>query len=171
MYSSKDIESLERGPTIYSDQFKDLLHSLSDWVFRKENGKLNLTINDFMDNLWNLYLDYFQFHIEDAKFYASQYHDLIVDNYSYIHERYISKTIYRIRSADDYESKWDLACKFRSNIEVFQEIFGHIVGKINSEGFDDIVEYVEDCKGTTRGFSREMDKVPQSHWWWFRGID
>jgi len=159
------MEIIEEEDQAYCDQLKELLASLKTWDQFQNEVDLEISIEEFMDRLWELYLDYFQFHQEEAKICLLDFQELLISQVPNINKHYVAESMSAIISADDFQDPWEIACKWRSRIEAFHELFGYLTGRLED---DEIVEFVEERKDWTKtGVPMQREKIPKSHWWWF----
>ncbi|MCE5318346.1 MAG: hypothetical protein LLG04_13430 [Parachlamydia sp.] len=118
-----------------------------------------------MDEMGALYLDYFQYHLEEAQAIGLQYATDICWAAKAINMCYIYKLWSRALHADDWSDIWLEVCWGRTNIEAFHAMFGEFVRELDVAG---ILEYMESKKGHEKVDLRQIPKnVPKSHWWWF----
>lgn len=149
---------------VYLDKLTALLKSAKEWE-NIEGFAYEIAVENFMIELGQLYLEYFQFHPEDAKICAIDFQPLLPLLVEPINENYISPIMRGINHADSWDDPWERACWLRTNIEAFHTLFGDIAGRLDDE---DIIEYMEGMKGSA---VISYDKIPKvvtkNHWWWF----
>jgi hypothetical protein len=133
-------------------------------------------IKAFMNAIGNLYMDYFQHHIDEAKAClaevqacgGSRYQENYGKDLEHINLYYIWEIVRRLENTDwAWDDPWELACRLRTNVEAFDMMFSEVSKqKLRT---DEIVEFV----GARRGgpcicLPSEIPKnAPASHWWWF----
>ncbi len=138
----------------FNNKLLNLLDSIKTWYIAK----------NFMDELWPLYLDYFQYHLEEAQIASINYQTLLADNIDVIQYRYVYKqfdAVERITSNEYEDPPWELACEVRSTIEAFNDMFGFL-GRLECE---ELVKwqlmYNKESGGGKKSFN-----APPNHWWW-----
>lgn len=141
----KQIESIR--------QWNDLFEDKQEWA-----------VESFMDAIGRLFLDYYQFHLEESQACALKYQTLLENSVDSI-ITYIINLEHRLRSADAMDDPWETACWGRTNIEAVISMFGEPMKYLDSGGIE---EYMQERKGKTCLERRLIPKnVPSSHWWWF----
>lgn len=125
-----------------------------------------LATKKFMNHLGDLYLDFFQVHHDEAKACAEGYQDVLKNELSTLNVFYCLNLVAKLNKSDEYDSPWALACRGRTNIEAFNEMFGDFTHeKLPTKVLD---EYMEARKGLVGLSKDEIPKnAPSSHWWWF----
>ncbi len=123
-----------------------------------------MALQNLMDSLGLLYLEYFQFHLEEAMAFGSAQEPLLRLAARHIDEDYISLLRDLTLRLDEPEL-WERACWDRTRVEAFNAMFGEIVGRLD-------LEFVERrMQRAKHNFSVEDHRVPRnapkSHWWWF----
>lgn len=118
-----------------------------------------------MQKIGNLFLEYFQFHIQDAINIGEEFVEDILWAVRLINEHYVYRIQIKLVSASSWDDVWPTACATATNIEAFAMMFGEIVGELNAQG---IWEYIEERKDIESLEPRQGPKnVPKYHWWWF----
>lgn len=125
-------------------------------------------IQFFMTWIGYLYLDYFQFHLNEANEIGEKYEPLLLSLIQPIYAITVMGFARRIDSAEGYADElWEEACWEKTNIEAFHEMFGSIVGKIEGWGMEELDEYI----GNKSYQHLERNKIPKNapthHWWWY----
>ncbi len=154
----------KKSDPAYVDKLISLLASTKEWE-NKADFALQMAVEGFMKALGPLYLDYFQYHIEEAKVCALDYQERLPYLVTPINRLYINNMWLSLKSASEWEDPWERACWIRTNIEAFQMMFGDVAGRLDDA---DIIEYMDEMKGS---FGLTPDQVPQnapqSFWWWY----
>jgi len=148
----------------YQQSLMELIQSIKGWEKLNEIEQ-EVQVFNFMDTLGHLFLDYFQFHLDESNACAVQYQSLL--NYSVDPiTSYIINLWGRLEGAGEYEDPWDEACWGRTNIEAFNTMFKQVLDPpLNPQCID---RYMNDRKGTAFLPWRDIPKnAPVSHWWWF----
>ncbi|MCE2982706.1 MAG: hypothetical protein LW832_03970 [Parachlamydia sp.] len=89
----------------YQKSLIELIQSIKGWEKLNEIDQEVPVIN-FMDALGRLFLDYFQFHLDEANACAVQYQSLLKYSVRPI-SSYITNLWGRLRGADEYEEPWE----------------------------------------------------------------
>ena len=61
----------------FNKKLKELLAFTNDWDRKINRYELEVAIQEFMDAIWELYLNYFQYHPEEAKICAIDFQELL----------------------------------------------------------------------------------------------
>lgn len=147
----------------YSALLIEQIESIRSWDEIPEDYR-NAAVKKFMGAIGRLYLDYYQFHLDESKDIAHKYKS-ILDNSTDSVFNYISKLEYILRSADEMDDPWEKACIGRTNIEAFNAMFGDSIEILDSGRIE---KYMQERKGTAFLSNNLIPKnVPSSHWWWF----
>jgi hypothetical protein len=150
----------------YEKALIDQLDSIKRWHDLPEFDQLKYTTT-FMDKIGNLFLEYYQDHLDEARSCGQLYKASLEPATTLITDNYILHAANEITSADTaWEDPWELACQTRTNIEAFNAMFGEIVNHLKVDA--DLEEFMEKCQGSFY-LSRKLipNNVPISHWWWF----
>jgi hypothetical protein len=148
----------------YQEDLIELIKSIQGWEKMTEKEQ-RVPVKKFMSALGHLFLDYFQFHLDEANACALQYRSLL--NYSVDPiTSYIINLWHSLSGAGEYDDPWETACWGRTNIEAFNTMFKQALDlPLDPEGID---VYMKDRKGTVSLPWELIPKnAPHSHWWWF----
>ena len=124
-----EILSKESDPA-YVEKLVSLLESTKEWE-NKVDFALQMAVEGFMKALGPLYLDYFQYHIKEAKVCALDYQKLLPLLVKTINRIYINNMWLSLKSASEWDDPWERACWIRTNIEAFQVMFGEMAGRLD----------------------------------------
>jgi hypothetical protein len=154
----------ERTP---QDRLTYVVQSIKRWRKLPERDKMN-PIHQFMHALGNLYLEYFQSHLEEAKAIGKAHQNLLKDEFDTIYKLYVLKWSSDCIRTHWYD-RWDDVCRERTNIEAFNEMFGESVGNLDTENL------TESMKSKWNQYEvMYLDQIPvnvlKSHWWWYDGF-
>jgi hypothetical protein len=149
----------------FNNQLTDQLESIKRWHRLSTYNKI-YAINDFMNAIGQLYMDYFQYHLDEAQACASFYHVIFKQEFMNIMRDYVYRFFFKLKSADEWDDPWVVACRVRTNIEAFNSMFGGISPEnIPTEEFE---QYLDERRD---GYHLSQDEIPKnaprSHWWWF----
>lgn len=141
----KQIESI-RG-------WKDLPEDKQEWA-----------VDEFMDAIGHLFLDYYQFHLDESRAYALKNQSILKSAYGPI-ITYIVNLKHTIYTTDAMEDPWETACLGRTNIEAFISMFDAPTEILDS---DEIQSYMQHRKGNAELQKSLIPKnIPLHHWWWY----
>jgi hypothetical protein len=119
----------------------------------------------FMDEIGKLFLDYFQFHVQEATSIGKEFEEELTWAVRFIDVHYVYLTQFSLSSASSWKDVWPTACLTATNIEAFGMMFGEIVGELDAGR---IWEYIEDRREIESLEPHQRPKnVPKYHWWWF----
>ena len=122
------------------------LDSIKRWHDLPEIDQLKYSTT-FMDKIGQLFLEYYQHHLEEAKGCGQIYKDSLEAAALIIADSYILDAANEIISADTaWDDPWELACQTRTNIEAFNGMFGGIVNPLKLDA--DLEEFMEKCQGS-----------------------
>lgn len=153
----------------YNQKLKSLLATANLWGKEITGYALQVAVQDFMDKIGRLYLNYFQFHIEEANISAMDYQELLPKFVKVINLEYVYEKEHRLAMADNFDELWETACWARTNIEAFQAMCGNFAGHLDAV---DLVAYMQDKKGIVRADRNVIPThVPSTHWWWFADFE
>lgn len=141
------------------------LDSIKRWHDLSENEQIKYTTM-FMNKIGNLFLEYYQDHLDEALTCGKIYQSSLVEATPLITDNYMFDATKEITNADAaWENPWELACQTRTNIEAFNAMFGEMT---RLEVDPDLEEFMEKCKGSFFLSREHIPKnVPESHEWWF----
>lgn len=147
----------------YKALLTEQIESINQWNDLSEN-KRKVAVKNFMNAIGHLYLDYYQFHLDESKACALKHQSLIENSIDDI-LTYTINLGHALRTADDMDDPWEAACWGRTNIEAVISMFGEPMKFVDSGGIE---EYMQDRKGNAQLKNSLIPKnVPSSHWWWF----
>ncbi len=142
-----------------------MLESADEWGKGIRGFDLEIAQETFMDTVGSLCFDYFQNHEEEAKIFTLDYESSISTIFEFINKEYVSHMYYKLQNISPEISGWVFACKIKTNIEAFNFLFGHVVGKLEDPG---IQTYLEERKESADiAWSEIPQNAPKSHWWWY----
>lgn len=148
----------------YSENLRILLQSIRGWERLSDFDKEYET-EMFMEAIGKLFLDYFQFHIQEAKVIGEEFEKDLRSALRLINLHYVYYMEHRFSSASSWDDVWLTACVTATNIEAFAMMFGEVVGELDAS---DIWEYIEERKDMMGVEPHQRPKnVPKHHWWWF----
>lgn len=130
---------------------------LKDWL------KAQDLIKDFLGEIGKLFLEYFQFHLDEARSCGYLYKDILknliwpIEHLGYIRDEITWCT--RSSYADDYEP----ILLARTNLEAFNSMFGEVVGFANLSHQDKLVDRF---RGSSFSSPAKIG-IPISHCWWY----
>lgn len=151
------------GEKNFQAQLLEQIQSINRWNDLPEI-KRKVAVEDFMEAIGRLYLDYYQFHLDEARNCSIKKKSTIESSFGFI-ITYISNLEHTLRTADAMEDPWETACRGRTNIEAFISMFDAPTDVIDSDGIE---SYMQDRKGNAQLRNSLIPKnVPSSHWWWF----
>ena len=160
-------------PKNYAQQLLDEF-SFFDEIESYDAQQRWLAVRHLMRALGLLYLEYFQFHPEEAMAFGSAHEPLLRLAAGHIEEEYIRR-LRRLTASLDEPELWERACWERTRVEAFNAMFGETVGFFDSAGFEDLEAVEERMQEAKHNFSIEDHRIPQnvpeSHWWWFNHFD
>lgn len=116
----------------------------------------------FMNKIGDLFLEYFQHHIEEAKHCGEQHKEILLISSEKIENLYISHLDMRLDMIE--EGEWIRFCQWRTNVEAFNQMFSGIT-QLETEDIDEKMKKA----GNSEGISKNLvpHNIPESHWWWF----
>ncbi len=161
--ASNEIIAKDSDP-VFTEKLINLLDSIKTWSINVCERNLEEKTEKFMDDLWSLYLDYFQYHLEEVRIALVNHQKLLSKNIEILNDMYVDSQfdyVERTTSNEYLDPPWVEACKIRSRIEAFNDMFGFL-GTLNNEGFACwLVEYQGEAS-----FVDEICDAPKKHWWW-----
>lgn len=145
-----------------------LLTLIKDWEKLSEKNQV-IAIKFFMKCIGHLYLDYFQYHLDEAKEYGREHQEILRTILDPIEEFYIIPMDMRLHEmASDADLVWAEAASVRTNMEAFQDMFGEYSGPWTEgliEDYYDLMDRLKDSMSFEAG--QRPKNAPESHWWWF----
>ncbi len=162
--STSDAIIAKNADPEFNEKLTELLDSIKTWSTNVSERNLEEKTEKFMDELWPLYLDYFQYHLEEARIASINHQELLSNNIEIINKMYVDSQFDYVErtTSNEYEDPpWVEACKVRSRIEAFNDMFGFL-GTLNNEDF---VEWLFDYRGNAF-LADEICDAPKKHWWW-----
>lgn len=132
-----------------------------------EEGR-DTAVNIFMKWLCRLYLDYFQYHLDEAKEIGERYEDVLLSLIDPIYEVHVEEFIDMVYWAREYaDDLWESGCLVKTKLEAFYEMFSSITGRITGEGVEELDEYLEVKSYQSLDLDKIPKNIPKHHWWWF----
>ncbi|MCE5318231.1 MAG: hypothetical protein LLG04_12835 [Parachlamydia sp.] len=151
----------------YQDKLRVQLSSIQTWKDLSGYDQKD-AIESFMNGIGQLFLDYFQYHLNEANKIGLEYGKDLVWAVRPIEILYIYKLRKRLASTDEWDDNWEVACLGRTNIEAFHLMFGEFLVELDA---GDIEEYMEVRKEQAWIHPFSIPKnTPKTHWWWFTKI-
>lgn len=151
----------------YHAQLMQMFESTEGWEKLDEFDKQD-AIKDFMDSLGTLFLDYYQYHLDEAEKIGKIHQDKLINQRKNIAICYVYDLLDSLNSTGEFHNPWETACRGRTNIAAFNTMFANLVDPLPTQGLD---EYMEDRRGVVKVSKERIPKnAPQSHWWWFATI-
>lgn len=149
------------------EEYKALLlqqiKTINQWNDLPED-KQERMVENFMDAIGHLYLDYYQFHIVESRACALE-HQTTLENAIGPIITYISNLESRLWTADAMDDPWEIACWGRTNIEALVAMFGRPMEVLD---YGRLEIYMKNRVGSADLEDEQIPKnVPSSHWWWF----
>ena len=161
---SKSCMSIENGDDPeYHRKLISLIELAKEWGKTIGGYKLELDAADFMDALGKLYLDYFQFHIDEAVICAIDYKDMIPSLVPVINEYYIIPKCRSLKVHEYADPDWAEACYIRTNIEAFKDLFKEYARLIDDAYFVECMEEIRHFYSKPKNLPKH---IPETHWWW-----
>lgn len=162
------MEKIDYSPNLpdmtFQDKLRIQLKSIKNWESLSNFEKEHATAI-FMKTIGCLFLEYFQYNLQEAKAIATEFSKEIAWAVRLINLFYIYRLDSRISSSDIWEDMLEPACRAMTNIEAFQAMFGDFAGELDA---DAIWEFLEERKDNYSLPPEVIPKnVPKSHWWWF----
>lgn len=155
--------------TVFQEKLKKLLISIQGWKDLPEFTR-EYRVEGFMDTLGQLYLDYFQSHLEEANAIGVEFVQDLGSTAFFIQEHYVSykdSIFRRIEWAqEDLDGWWLQICLVATNTQAFNEMFETLKIHLNKERIAEYLDYYngESAHVTESDIPKNM---PQTHWWWF----
>ena len=134
-----------------------------------QTGK-NTAVNIFMKWLCQLYLDYFQYHLDEAKEIGKKYENVLVALIDPIYYVRIVRFHHRMSCAEAVgygDDLWDEACLVKTQLEAFHEMFGCISGTVIGYRVEELDRYLSTKSYQGADPDKIPENVPKHHWWWF----
>jgi len=150
-----------------NERLRMALFSIKTWEGLSESDVLG-PIDFFMDTLGHLYLDYFQYHIEEAQSIGKDFNNEIKQCLPLINQYYILQNYRRFRSCEAWDGLWHEVCWSATVIEVFHEMFGFLGFKLNDWM---LWEYVNDHPNADIEKDKTFLNMPFKHSWWYKKYD
>ncbi len=151
------------------NELSSLLASLQEWNMIMLCDR-NKAVKKFMENLFELYSQYFQYHPQQVEVYTKDYFHLLASCMPLINDQietqYNEATCPCCNDNDAYltDNEWFELCRLSSTIEAFHDMFQKHVGFLDDEY---IRKHICDHFGEEISTSDIPENIPQDHWWWF----
>jgi hypothetical protein len=133
------------------------------------NQASNLEANDliwhFMSSMGNLFLLYYQWHLDEAQALAKE-HKMILEQARPSFRSYrIELENFLMGTFEDCD-EWDRVCTQRTNIEAINAMFE---GAIDAIDIEDLEHCMQQRKEHVSISSESLipPNMPKSHWWWW----
>lgn len=145
----------------YPQKLSDEIRKLEN-VKQKTQEEKESVIEHFMEKIGDLFLEYFQNNLEQARECGEKHKSTLIDGSDTIENFYLSILETTLDLLD--EGEWVRVCQLRTNIEAFNSMFEGI-----SQLETALVEERMKRIGPSHGLPKEdiTPGVPQSHWWWY----
>ena len=147
----------------YGKKLSSLLASLEQWNTTMLCDRMRI-VSKFMEKLLQLYLEYFQYHLQDVGIYAKEYLQLLSSCIPLINDQLNEEWNEAMCHCCNDNNEWLALCYLNSTTQAFHDMFQQHVGFLNDEC---IVEYTCYQLGEGIAPSDIPKNIPHHHWWWF----
>lgn len=140
----------------------------------------------FLEECGTLFLQYFQYHIDEAREYGLLNYAILsnvrrlIEDASFVEKEIGKVDVKNINNFSDrvksnieaFNNKFKIGYysvyRSRTNIEAFNSMFGEVIGIVNKKDFENV--FLVENKGKVQ-YSEIFNYLPKSHWWWFEDDD
>ncbi len=122
-------------------------------------------IRNCMHTIGNLFLDYFQTHLQVAQKYAEYNQETLSRVTQLVQQYYVADLENFLQGTFEGYEEWKLVSRQRTNIECFNGMFSGVVDVLDTQEIDEYMQQRKNVEGIDQ--SQVPENMPKSHWWWY----
>jgi len=149
----------------YMNQLNVKIQSLAD-IHELPCNEQRTKMDNFMDSVRNLYLNYFYKDLQAAQ-QCAQGNRQTLESVRLLALGYLRDLDSFITMPfEGFGGEWEVICSQRTNVEAYNEMFGEVIRKLDTSEVEQDMQDIRE-KAECPGIPKNM---PKSHWWWWAGI-